>query len=265
MHAESPPTSPLRVLVVDDEPHSRNRLLRLLAAQRDVAVVGSVGSAAEATEIVAAVTPDLLFVDVRMPGEDGLAFTRAIRERGIEPFVVFVTAYSEHAVAAFDLEAVDFLLKPFDEARFERALSRARADIVRSRDAAPDPMEPTAASGESRPPFPDRVLVSEAGRVVIVPVADIEFLQAAGKLVKVFAQGRCHLVREPLQDVAARLNANQFVRVHRSTVVNIDSIQEMHPLFHGDYDLILKRGTRIKMSRRYRTRLMRFIAGQFPA
>jgi two-component system LytT family response regulator len=254
----------LRVVVVDDEPHARSRLLRLLASHPDVVVVGSVGTAAEAAEIVSSATPDLLFVDVQMPGQDGLGFTRAIRERGCDPFVVFVTAFSEHAVSAFDLEAVDYLLKPFDEARFERALSRARASIARSREGGAAEVVAEDAAGVARPAFPDRLLLSEEGRVLVIPIGEIEFVQAAGKLVKVFAQGRCHLVREPLHELESRLGTDQFARVHRSTIVNVEFIGEIHPLFHGDCELVMKRGIRIKMSRRYRPRLMRFVAGTWP-
>jgi two-component system LytT family response regulator len=250
-------------VVVDDEPLALQRVVRLLARDSDISVVGAYDSVAEAIRAGTNVAPDLVLLDVRMPGLDGFDFLRALEERGIEPFVIFVTAYAEHAVAAFDVEAVDFILKPFEDSRFAKALARAKGLIQQARARATG-ARPEHAGDASEPlssRVRDRLLVSENGRVLFLPLRDIEFVQAAAKNIKVFAQGHCHLVRQPLHQLEARLDPNQFVRVHRSTIVNVEQIVEMHPLFHGDYELVLKRGTRVPMSRRYRSRMLPFISG----
>jgi len=262
-------------LVVDDEPLARKRITRLLESDREIRVIGAVGSVAAALDLDPAAPPELVLLDVRMPQHDGFELLRRWRESGIEPLTIFVTAYSEHAVAAFGVEAVDYLLKPFDDQRFEQAIARAKAAIQQSRMQARVPASAAAAApaagaadgaseAAATPRLRDRLLVSEGGRVLFLPLRDIEFLQAAGKQVKIFAQGRCHLLREPLHALEARLDASQFVRVHRSTIVNVEFIVEMHPLFHGDYELVLKRGTRVTLSRRFRHRLAPFTAAPLP-
>jgi two-component system LytT family response regulator len=201
-----------------------------------------------------------VFLDVRMPQHDGFELLRSLHGRGVHPLVVFVTAFSEHAVTAFDEEAIDYVLKPFDDARLTRALARAKAEIFKVRAGGPR-------GGDSRPPprVRDRLMVTDNGRTLLLPIRDIEFLQAAGKRVKIFAQGSCYLLRRPLRELEASLDPNQFVRVHRSTLVNVEQILEMHALFHGDFEIVLKRGTRIPMSRRFRDRMLPFTLGRWPS
>jgi two-component system LytT family response regulator len=258
----------ISALVVDDEPHARQRIVRLLARDPEFTVVAACASVGEAVDIDPAAQVDLVLLDIRMPERDGFSLLEALGERGIDPFVIFVTAYSEHAAAAFDIEAVDYVVKPFDDERFAKAVARAKSIIQQAR--ASLDREPV---GASAPPaaamralrFPGRLLISEKGRVLFLPVHIIEFVQAAGKCVKIFAQGNCHILREPLQEIEARLDASQFVRIHRSTIVNVEQIVELQPLFHGDYEVVLKRGTRLTMSRRFRSRMSPFFAGAWPA
>jgi two-component system, LytTR family, response regulator len=255
-------------LVVDDEPLARQRIVRLLARDPEFSVVAACASVGEAVDIDPAAQVDLVLLDIRMPERDGFSLLEALGERGIDPFVIFVTAYSEHAAAAFDIEAVDYVVKPFDDERFAKAVARAKSIIQQARaslDREPPGAGalPTAAMRALR--FPGRLLISEKGRVLFLPVHIIEFVQAAGKCVKIFAQGNCHILREPLQEIEARLDASQFVRIHRSTIVNVEQIVELQPLFHGDYEVVLKRGTRLTMSRRFRSRMSPFFAGAWPA
>jgi two-component system LytT family response regulator len=245
-------------LVVDDEPLARKRLTRLLEQDREIRMIGSVASVAAALDLDPASPPELVLLDVSMPQHDGFELLRRWHAAGIEPATIFVTAYSEHAVAAFGVEAVDYLLKPFDDQRFDQAITRAKHVIQHNR-APQSPPVPVPAVA-ALPPLRDRLLVSEAGRILFLPLHDIEFLQAAGKQVKIAAQGHGYLLREPLRALEARLDASHFVRIHRATIVNVDFIVEMHPLFHGDYELVLKRGTRLTLSRRYRQRLTPFTA-----
>ncbi len=250
-------------LVVDDEPLARERIVRLLARDSDFALLGQVGSASQALKLDPALLPELVLLDVRMPAQDGFQLLRRWSDRGIDPFVIFITAFSDHAVQAFDVAAVDYVLKPFDDDRFMKALARAKSIIDAARDQSSGPAQRGSGSVNDGAPlqarFPERLLVAEDGRVTFLPAHDIEFVQSAGKYVKVFAQGHCHLLRQPMHEIEARLDPNQFVRVHRSSIVNVEQIVEMHPLFHGDFELVLKRGTRLAMSRRFRSRFDRFL------
>ena len=256
-------TAPITTLIVDDEPLARERILRLLARDSDFALLGAAGSVAQALKLETPAPPDLILLDVRMPARDGFDLLRHWSDRGIEPFVIFITAYSDHAVKAFEVDAVDYVLKPFDDERFMKALARAKDAIETARQPAEDNGQqargplPDTSTPATR--FPERLLISEEGRVLFLPTRDIEFVQSAGKYIKVYAQGHCHLLRQPMHEIEARLDPNQFVRVHRSSIVNVEQIVEMHPLFHGDYELVLKRGTRLAMSRRFRNRFDRFL------
>lgn len=248
---------PLSVLIVDDEPIARQRIRRLLTREADFRLIGDFGSVAECEALDVSAAPDLLLLDVRMPERNGFELIASFEARGVHPFVIFVTAYSEYAVDAFGVEAVDYLLKPFDDDRFAKAIARARALLEKER--AGEAEVPTA------PRIRDRLLVNDGGRVLFVPAREIELVQAAGKHVKIFVNGHCYLARQALRDVESRLDTNHFVRVHRSTIINVEQIVELHPLFHGDCEIMLKRGTRVTLSRRFRNRILPFLVGPWPA
>jgi two-component system LytT family response regulator len=258
---------PLSALIVDDEPIARQRLRRLLAREPDFRLIGDFGSVAECEALDASAAPDLLLLDVRMPERNGFELLASLEARGVHPFVIFVTAYSEYAVDAFGVEAVDYLLKPFDDDRFAKAISRARALLDKERTAggaAPGARGSTDPQVSAPARNRDRLLVNDGGRVLFVPAREIELVQAAGKHVKIFVSGHCYLARQALRDVEARLDANHFVRVHRSTIINVEQIVELHPLFHGDCEIVLKRGTRVTLSRRFRSRIVPFLVGPWP-
>jgi two-component system, LytTR family, response regulator len=248
----------LTALIVDDEPIARQRIRRLLAHESDFRVIGDCSSVAECEALNTGTAPDLLFLDVQMPMRNGFELLSSLEARGIRPFVIFVTAYSDYAVDAFGVEAVDYLLKPFDDARFGKAVARARALLQNER--AKDGEEPS----DPQPRLRDRLLVNEEGRVLFVPTRDIELVQASGKHVKIFVQGRCYIARQALRDVETRLDRSHFVRIHRSTIINIEQIAELSPLFHGDCEIVLKRGTRVTLSRRFRSRILPFLVGPWP-
>lgn len=257
--------APLSALIVDDEPIARQRIRRLLAREADFHLIGDFGSVAECAALDAGAAPDLLLLDVRMPERNGFELLASLEARGVRPFVIFVTAYSEYAVDAFRVKAVDYLLKPFDDDRFAKAIARARSLLGKER--AADESASSSHGDFERPAAPrlrDRLLVNDGGRVLFVPVRDIELVQAAGKHVKIFVNGQCYLARQALRDVEARLDGSQFVRVHRSTIINVEQIVELHPLFHGDYEIGLKRGTRVTLSRRFRNRILPFLVGPWP-
>ena len=245
--------------VVDDEPLARKRVMSLLRSDPEISVVGTFDSASEAAEQAREFAPQLLLLDIRMPELDGFELVSALAEQGLHPYVIFVTAYSDRSMDAFAVGAVDYLLKPFDDERFARAIQRAKSLINPGGQAgqgtmpAPAAPRPLLAGGRTR------LLLSERGKVVVLAMRDIEFVQAAAKYVKIYAAGRCYSFRQTLAQLEQRLDPGCFVRVHRSTLVNVEHIAEMHPLFHGDYELILRRGTRLTLSRRYRDRLTPFL------
>jgi two-component system LytT family response regulator len=250
-------TASIATLVVDDEPLARRRVVRLLRSDPDINIVGTFGSATEAAARAPELSPQLMLLDIRMPELDGFELVARLADQGLNPYVIFVTAYSDRSMDAFGVGAIDYLLKPFDDERFGRAVSRAKSLIASAAGpetpAAPAVQTPSLAAGRTR------LLLSERGKVVVLAMRDIEFVQAAAKHIKIYAGGRCFSFRQSLAQLESRLDPASFVRVHRSTLVNVEHIAEMHPLFHGDYELILKRGTRLTLSRRYRGRLAPFL------
>jgi two-component system, LytTR family, response regulator len=250
---------PLSALIVDDEPIARARIESLLARDPQIRVVGACASVAQCERLIASIVPDVVFLDVRMPQRDGFDLLESLSERGIHPFVIFVTAYSEYAINAYDAGAVDYLLKPFDDVRFAKALARAKTALNLDRISGGNQFGDAASAGREPRPEPDRLLVSEGRRTLLIPTRNIELIQVTGKHVKIFVRQHCYLTRQSLRNVEARLDKKYFVRVHRSTIINVEQIVALHPLLHGDCELVLKRGTRVTLSRRFRGRLEPFL------
>jgi two-component system, LytTR family, response regulator len=250
----------IMTFVVDDEPVARRRLTHLLQRMPEIELGGVFDSAAAALAEAERSTPQLLFLDVRMPERDGFAVVDSLRRVGITPYVIFVTAHADRPLEAFDVGAIDYLLKPFDEPRFQRAVERATA-LIRARAAGTESAAPPAPAAPAERAC-SRLLLSERGKVVVLATRDIEFVQAAIKNVRIHAGGRCYVFRQTLRELEARLDPSCFVRIHRSVLVNVEYITEMHALFHGDYELVLRRGTRLTLSRRYRDRLRPHILQQ---
>jgi two-component system LytT family response regulator len=244
----------IRALVVDDEPPARRKVRRLLEAEEDVHVVGESGSGPEAIEAVRAHAPDLLVLDVQMPGLDGFGVLAALADEEL-PEVIFATAYDEYAMRAFEVHAVDYLLKPFDRGRFRVALDRARQRLASGSDELVQRVRRLVEAERSDARRLDRILVQERGRDLLVPVDGIDWLEASGNYVTVHAGARRHLVRSTLGGLVRRLPSDRFVRVHRSAAVNLNRVRELRPEGHGDYAVILTSGAIVPMSRRYRSRL----------
>lgn len=248
--------SPIATFIVDDESLARRHLLHLLRDDTEIKIVGVFDSAAAAAREARERVPRLILLDVRMPELDGFELVAKLAAQGLNPYVIFVTARAERALDAFDAGAVDYLLKPFDKQRFARAIARAKTLLSGASSA---PSKQSAGSELGRPAGRNRLLLSDRGNVQVLAVCDIEFAQAAGRHVKIHARGQCYTYRQPMRELEQRLDPAQFVRVHRSTLVNIEHIAEVHPLFHGDCELVTRRGTRLTLSRRYRDRLAPFL------
>ena len=242
----------LRALVVDDEAPARRRIRRLLAAEPDVAVVGECGDGASAIAAIASARPDLVFLDVQMPERDGFDVVKSIPPRQL-PAILFVTAHDRYALRAFDVHAVDYLLKPFTGDRFRTALDRARERIARH---APDAaLAGLAAELRQRAAYLSRVPVKTGGRTVLVDLATVDWMEAADNYVRLHVQQREYLVRETLAALDAQLDPDLFARIHRSIIVRIDRIVELRPTSHGDAEVVLRGGARLAVSRTWRHRL----------
>jgi two-component system LytT family response regulator len=240
----------LRAFIVDDEPVARDRLRDLLEKHRDVEVCGEsadVPGALAALQEAAArqALPDVVFLDVQMPGADGFHLIDDVGARAMPP-VVFVTAHEEHALRAFEVDAVDYLLKPFDEERFSTALSRVREEVE---------LRQLRRGNERKKPL-ERLPLRSAGRVTFLRVDDVEWVDAAHNYVKIHAiDGKSHVVRGAIGDLESRLDPERFVRIHRSTIVNVDRVRELELSSHGSYVAILASGQRLTVSRSFRDRL----------
>ena len=250
---------PIQVLIVDDEPLARDRVRQMLEGKPDFDIIGECGDGAEALEVIRARRPDLVFLDVQMPELDGFALLRELKpdER---PVVIFVTAYDRFALQAFEVHALDYLLKPFDPDRFQLAIERALNAIRQRRGGSTrldERLSSLLADLQEAPKAKamDRIAVKSAGRVVLVKAEDLDWVEAADNYVNLHVGKESHLLRETMNSLEGRLPADRFVRISRSVIVNLDRIKELQPLFHGEYAVILRDGTRVTLSRGYRDRL----------
>jgi two-component system LytT family response regulator len=259
----------IRALIVDDEPFARERVRRLLTADGDIELVGECADGVAAVQMIEERAPDLLFLDVQMPGKTGFDVLEEI-DAEQTPVVVFLTAYDQYAVRAFDACALDYLLKPFDEERFERALSRAKTQLRRdatledSEDDTASPLAPRDANGAHKTAAPlERFVVKAAGRIFFLKADEVDWIEAYGNYVRLHVGKSAYLLREPIGSMEARVDPARFLRIHRSALVNVERIREMHPMFHGQYTVVLNDGTQLTLSRRYRSKLQQTLGRTF--
>ena len=251
-----------RVLIADDEPLARQRLRTLAAKEADVVIVGECATGRAAAAMLRERLADVAFLDVQMPDGDGFD---VIREVGVErmPAVVFVTAYDRYALQAFAVHAVDYLLKPFDGARFREALGRARTRAdARVRGEREGRLLALVRELSGAPPPAERLAVRSASRMALVRVEDLDYAEACGNYVCLHCRGERHLMRETMNALEARLDRRRFARIHRSVLVNLDRVKELHPLFHGDWAVVLRSGVRLTLSRTYREQVQQLMAGR---
>ena len=249
-------SEPLRVLVVDDEPLARQALRLLLEADPGVRVVGEC-SGAEAAEVVGHTRPDILFLDIQMPEVDGFDLLESI---GIDraPTVVFVTAYGDHALRAFDVHAIDYVLKPLDDGRFARALAHAKAQArLRRAGKTGDPHLGALLRERSR--VSRRILVRDRDRTHVIETDTIDWIGAADYYVELHVRGRTHLLRETMNELEQRLDPERFFRAHRSAIINLERVREIRALLHGDRQLVLDDGTELRLSRARREEFERLL------
>jgi two-component system LytT family response regulator len=241
----------IRVLIADDEPLARERLVDLVAAESDLQLVGQCANGNEALAAIRVQQPHLVFLDVQMPERDGFEVLAELAPEKM-PAIIFVTAYDQFAIKAFDVHAVDYLLKPFDSERFQKALRRAREQIQNLQAGNINTqLNALLATLKPAPQAADRIAVKSSGAVVFVKMDELDWVEAADNYVQLHVGASSHLHRETLTALAETLPSN-FLRISRSSIVNVDRIKELQPLTHGDYSVLLANGTRLTLSRGYR-------------
>jgi two-component system, LytTR family, response regulator len=238
-HNPNPAVQPARVLIVEDEEPARRYLRELLEDEPQIEIVRECSNGAEGLEQIGAFSPDIVFIDIQMPGLDGFGMIdRLGGERA--PLFIFVTGYSEYAVKAFEIEAVDYVCKPFDKERLSVSIERALRRLN------------SANSGAGQRPWLSRLSIKDDERIVFLPVDEIVWVEAANKYVVIHTAGGTHICRHTIQGLEDRLNPREFVRTHRSTLVRKSAVRGLHPLFHGDYAVKLVNGAEVTLSRSFR-------------
>ncbi len=247
----------IRTLIVDDEAHARSRIRQLLKDAPDFEIVAECANGRQAVEAIQREKPDLAFLDVQMPRLTGLEVCQAAAAADAPmPLVIFVTAYDEYALQAFDVHAIDYLLKPFDRQRFQKTLDHAREQLRRTKGLATDTrLAALLEDLRSGPRKADRLVFKQGGRVIFIRTDTIDWIEADGNYVRIHAGTDAHYLRETLAALEAQLPTDKFMRLNRSTIVNLDRVKELHSVFYGDYVVILHNGSRLNMSRNYRDRL----------
>jgi two-component system LytT family response regulator len=251
-------------MIVDDEPLARATIKLLLQNEAEIEVIAEAGSGPEAVKLIKQNAPDLLFLDIQMPGMNGFEVLEKINVESI-PAIVFVTAFDQYALRAFEVHALDYLLKPFDDARFEKALRQARAQIEQREinklsqklfalleDREEQQGEATRAS---RSKYLTRLMIKSASRIFFIKVEEIDWIGAEDYYVRLHFGRKTHLLRETMSELEAKLDPEKFLRIHRSSIVNLDRVKEMHAHFNGDYVVLLQDGTELKLSRSRREQL----------
>lgn len=246
----------VRVLIIDDEPIARDYIQGFLEGNRSVCVVGEASNGFEALELIIEKRPDLIFLDIQMPEMDGFEVLKHIDQTYL-PHIIFVTAYDEYALKAFEVNAIDYLLKPFDRVRFEKALEKV-LDYIRLQKARDFENRVKSLLRNLSPPkkIPQRLAIRSRGRIHFLKIEDIRFIQAAGNYVALHTGEKEHLLRETLKSMEDKLDKDKFVRVHRSTIVNKNYIRELELVTSGEYCIHMSGGERLMLSRKYREKLL---------
>jgi len=251
----------IRVLIVDDEPLARRGIRQLLETEKDFEIAGEAANGREAASVIDKLKPDLIFLDIQMPLLDGFSFVEKMGAQNL-PEIVFVTAYDEHAIRAFEINALDYLLKPIDPERFVKTLNRVREQMKETQTKELDQRISSllqslgsVKSNAEQPTYLERVAVKIAEHIEFVDVNEIDWISSEGNYVQLHTKSKTHLLRETMDGIERKLNPQKFLRLRRSTIVRIEQIKELHPLFNGEFVVILKDDTKLSSSRRYRQKL----------
>ncbi len=249
----------IRTLIVDDEPLARERIQLMLKNEPDVEITGECGSGSQAVSLIEELSPDLVFLDIQMPEMDGFEVLKEIAPlRAQMPAIIFVTAYDQYAIRAFDVHALDYLLKPFNHERFQAALNRVREQIKKDggeSDRRADSLSALLSDLQMKKQYLEKLVIKSSGRVYFLKTDQIDWIEAAGNYLKLHVGKETHLLRETMNGIETKLDPVKFPRINRSAIINAERIKELFPLFNGDYTLYLKDGTELIVSRKFRSRL----------
>ena len=246
--------SKIRVVIVDDENPARRKVSRFLAAEEDFEIAGEAGTGLEAVRLIESLSPDLVFLDVQMPGLDGFGVIESLKIQPL-PQVIFITAYDHFALKAFEVHALDYLLKPFDQPRFQKVLDHARRLIQRNDGGGPgdlaEKLNRLLEELNNRPKYAERLLINADEKAFLLAVEKIDWIEAARNYVNLHVGRDSYMLRGTIEGLYQKLDPSKFLRANRSQIVNVASIRELHPWFHGEYRIVLNDGTELSWSRRY--------------
>ena len=252
----------IKTLIVDDEPLARERIRRMLQDEKDITIVGECVGGLEAVETIEKISPELVFLDIQMPQMNGFEVLQSIELPNM-PVIIFVTAFDQYALKAFEFHALDYLLKPFSKDRLRSALNRAREQIEMTQPNTVDERITALLNdfkGENK--YLERLLLKSSGRIYFVKTDEVDWIESAGNYAKLHVGQQTHLLRETMSGLEESLNPENFLRIHRSCIVNIDRVKELHPLFSGDYVVIMQDKRELTLSRNYRDRLLNLFKKQ---
>lgn len=251
----------IRTVIVDDEPWARDRLKQMVQRHEEIEVIHEAEHGIDAVEAIERLQPDLVFLDIQMPELDGF---EVIEQVGVDrmPPTIFVTAYEQYAIRAFDVNAVDYLLKPFDQERFDQALAKlnTRYNDPIQRQAYQGRIDQLLSALDHRPTYLTRIIVKEQHRLLLVHINDISWIEAAGNYAALHTSAGEHLVRKTMKELELKLDPDRFARIHRSTIVNLDHVVELRPLFSGEYEVLLSDRTTLTLSKSYKAKLKQFLS-----
>jgi two-component system, LytTR family, response regulator len=250
----------ITVLIVDDEPLARKFIRRMLENYHTVNIIGECGNGREAVAAIREKNPDLVFLDVQMPEMDGFA-TLEMLGAEVLPQIIFVTAYEQYAIRAFEIHALDYLLKPFDQSRFDKAMKRAVEKFGDGEQLQTEQKQIAALIENSaqKSTYLERLVIKTGGRIIFLKTAEIDWIQADDKYAHLHAGTKSYLVRQTLGALEAQLDPQKFIRIHRSAIVNVERIKELQPMFTGEHTVVLENGTKLTLSRSYKNKLFEIL------
>ncbi len=252
----------IKTLIVDDEPLARERVRRMLQDEKDIAIVGECVGGLEAVETIERIAPDLVFLDIQMPQMNGFEVLQSIEPPNV-PVIIFVTAFDQYALKAFEFHALDYLLKPFSKDRLRSALNRVREQIqITQPNTVDERLTALLNDLKTENKYLERLLLKSSGRIYFVKTDEVDWIESAGNYAKLHVGRETHLLRETMSGLEESLNPENFLRIHRSCIVNIDRVKELHPLFSGDYMVIMQDKRELTLSRNYRDRLLNLFKKQ---
>lgn len=251
----------ISVLIVDDEPFARDKIRNFLNDEVDFEVIGECGNGRQAVEVLHATSPDVLFLDIQMPEMNGFEVLQNIDLPSL-PLIIFVTAFDEFAINAFEIHALDYLLKPFDYERFQKTLDRIRKAARTNGSVLSAKLEKLLEQIESKPKYLQRLMIKARGDIYFLKTDEIDWIEASGNYITIYSGKKTHLLRESLSSIAEKLNPEQFARIHRSQIVNIERIEKLNSDMHGEYIITLKNGKALVLSRTFRDNLLRHFDGE---